>query len=142
MTNNENIRAALIGAINALSLPYPIKWPNKPTIKNGAPYTPNGEPWLRVTPMYGDKLNVTLSEYDKLNGILQIDIFLPKDSGDLVGTRVVDTITTALPINGDFLQSGNVKVQFETHKIGRHYEEGAWYVMIMESKFYSFLDRE
>lgn len=141
MSNNTAIRGALIGAIAALNLPYAIKWPNKPILKAGVAYTPNNEVWLRVTPIFGESLQIALAKTDKINGILQIDVFMPKDSGDLLAHQISDTIRNALPINGEKLTNSGVSVQFEYHKIGTTYTDGTWYVMPLESKFYAFVDR-
>lgn len=141
MSNNTSIRAALIGGIAPLLTAYPVKWQNKGIIKTGAAYTPNNEPWLRCTIMMGDSELIGLAKTDRIIGILQTDIFVPRGSGTLAAHQIVDTIRASMPINGESFASGSVEVKFTSHDLGYSEEETIWYRQSMDSSFYAFVDR-
>lgn len=141
MSNNENIRKALVSCIVAANLPYPIKWTNRETIKNGEPYQPVNEPWLKCTLIMGKSEPFALNKTDYVQGILQTDIFLPRGSGDLLAYQIADDLRQALPKDGASVTHGDVKVNFTGHSMGSAFEEPNWYHQVFESKFYAFVDR-
>lgn len=141
MSNNENIRKALVSAIVAANLPYPIKWANRETIKNGEPYQPVNEPWLKCTIIMGKSEPLALNKTDFIQGILQTDIFLPRGSGTMLAYEIADDLRQALPKDGNYAQFGGVNVKFMSHSMGQANEEASWYHQVFESKFYSFVDR-
>lgn len=141
MSNNVSIRKALLSGIVAANLPYPINWENRETIKNGEPYQPVNEPWLRVTIKIGDNQAETLDKQDRVVGIMQTDIFLPRGSGTMLAYEIADDLRQALPKNGGSLEYGAMKVKFISHSMSSAFEEANWYHQVFESKFYAFVDR-
>lgn len=141
MSNNINIRTALIAGISPLIAAYPAKWPNRGIMKNGQPYTPNNEPWLRCTILMGADDQIGLAKTDRINGILQTDVFVPKGSGDLAAIQLCDAIRAQMPINGEAFSSGGVSVRFEFHALTTSQEEATWYRQSIESRFYAYVDR-
>lgn len=135
MSNSADLRAALIQSVLNASLSYPIKWPNAPFD------TPTNETWLRVTPLYGQPSPLSYNKTDRIDGVLQIDVFVPKGKGDLTGHQVADEIRQALPVNAEKITSGNVSVQFSSVGVVGENEEDAWYKTIISAQFYTFVDR-
>lgn len=138
MSNQKDIRdAILIVGMEAIALPYPTKWPNAPFVDQ-----PNNSTWLRVTPLYGVPNQIGLAKTDRIDGILQIDIFTPRDTGDAIAINIVDALRGALPSNGLALTSGNVSVKFSSCGLaGSSIEDGGWSKFIFEARFYAYVDR-
>ena len=138
MSNQIDIRnAILVVGMETINLPYPTKWPNAPF-----PDQPTGSTWIRVTPLYGTPFQVGLAKTDRINGVLQVDIFVPRDTGDAVALGIVDDLRQALPTNGQSLDSGGVKVKFESVGLsGNGVEDGGWTKYMFEARFYAYVDR-
>lgn len=138
MSNQIDIRnAILVVGMEAIALPYPTKWPNAPF-----PNQPTNATWIRITPLYGTPFQVGLAKTDRINGVLQVDIFVPRDTGDTVALGIVDDLRQALPNNGQSLDSGGVKVKFESVGLsGNGVEDGVWTKYMIEARFYAYVDR-
>lgn len=138
MSNQTNIRDALLSnGVEAIGLSYPIKWPN-------APFTTpsNGATWLRVTPLYATPRQVGLRELDRVDGVLQIDIFVKKDTGDSVANAIADELRQAMPNNGGAWSSGGINVRFVSAGLrGSPQDDGIWSKFMFEAQFYAFVDR-
>ncbi len=135
MSNAVNLSNALIESVVGAAITQPIKWPNAPF------NTPNGSPWVRVTPMYSVPTQLTYSGTDELIGVLQIDVFDVPDAGDLLGAQISDQIRQAFPQDGNKITSGGVSVQFSSIGIKGSGADGTWYKTMIEARFYSFVDR-
>ena len=135
MSNSADLRTALIQSILNASLSYPIKWANAPFD------TPTNETWLRVTPLYGQPQPYSMTTTDRIDGVLQIDVFVPKGKGDLIGHQVADEIRQALPVNAEKITQGAVSVQFLSVGVSGEDVEDAWYKTIISAQFYTFVDR-
>ncbi len=138
MSNQTDLRnALLVVGIENINLPYPIKWPNAPF-----PEQSSGSTWVRVTPLYGAPTEYAINKTDRIDGVLQIDIFVPSNNGDIVANEICDTLRTALPSNGGKLTSGNVSVQFSRVGLsGQGMPDGAWTKYMFTANFLTFVDR-
>lgn len=136
MSNAVNIVNALIQSVLNASLPYPIKWPNAPFDQ------PDNATFVRVTPLLSSPIMVALNKTDRVDGVLQIDVFAVKSSGDLIGYEVADTLRQSFPNNGESISEGGVNVFFKTVGImGGAESEEAFYRTMIESSFYAYVDR-
>ena len=138
MSNQLDIRnAVLVVGMEAINLPYPTKWPNAPF-----PNQPSGATWIRITPLYGTPVQTGLAKTDRVDGVLQVDIFTPRDTGDAVAMGIADDLRQALPVNGQSLNSGGVKVKFSSAGLnGNGVDDGGWTKFIFEARFYAYIDR-
>ena len=137
MSNSLDLRnALLVESFASIELPYPTKYPSAAFTEQ-----PENAPWLRVTPIYGEPIPLAYSTTDRIDGILQIDVFTPKNSGDIIAHQVCDTVRQALPVNGEKRTSGNVSVQFRSVGMSGAPDGDTWDHAIIRATFYTFVDR-
>lgn len=128
----EDIDDAFVQEILSQALSYPIKWPNAPFD------TPNGEPWLRVNILLNQPAQTTIGSNgkDRINGFMQIDIFVPKGAGHKVPTQIADEINTNLK-SGDNLASNGQKLRVVSVGSRQGTEDSVWYHQILRVDFYT-----
>jgi len=136
MSNSIGLYDALIQSVLDAAIPYPIEWPNA-TFD-----TPNGTPWVRVTPMNGKPTPISFSGTDRIDGVLQIDFFVVKKTGDRLGHEICDKIRRAFPLDGGATTSDEgVSVRFKSVAVKGQGEDGVWYKTMIEAHYYSYLNR-
>lgn len=136
MNYNFEIKRALeieIGTL--LAATYPTSWPNRPFNE------PNAATWLKFNILTTPPIEQTLSATDRVNGLVQIDVMMPKSQGDQDAYDIADILTTSLPKNGDKLTNGATDVFIRTISQPRNAQDPNWHRMIIEISFYSFVPR-
>lgn len=131
--SDANIRAGLLQGVIDASLPYPIKWPNKPFT------TPNNAPWVRITILNMGDSPVTLGSggYNDRTGLMQVDIFVPKGSGDLTATTTTDTVKNIFKTGAKLTHSGQtVRINSAATRTGT--DEQEWFSRIIDVDFTSY----
>lgn len=94
-----------------------------------APFTtPNGTKWMRVNVVNTSVLNVTQGGYQRTKGILTVDLFYPKNTGDLAANTATDQLIQALSNS----ENEFVKV-FEASPSARI--DGQWYHVQIDFNF-------
>ena len=135
MSNSVGLRNALIQSVLDASISLPTAWPNAPFD------TPNGSPWVRITPMNATPTPVSFSGTDQIDGILQIDVFDVENSGDMLGYEICDQVRQAFPLDGSATTSGGISVRFKSVAVKGQGEDGVWYKTMIEAHYYSYLNR-
>jgi hypothetical protein len=132
MRSYDDMRYALTAALIGAGIAIPIKWPNTP-IEGG---TPNNAMWARATIMVSGSEIFTLAGSDQVRGIFVIDVFVPKDSGNVAATQKADQIADALKRKR--MKRNAVDVHTFAAKVSEMPDEEAWYGMKVSIDFTSF----
>lgn len=137
MNPNSDIAKALSIAFATLLQAYPTKVANRPF------NTPNNSTWVNLRLLPGGTFETTLSTTDRINGIMQVDVMMPKNKGDQDAYTISDILTSNLPKNGESLdlQGGNTKVFIRTISVPRLSSDDNWHRMIIDVAFYAFVPR-
>lgn len=136
MNYNIEIKRAVTSTLNTLLNANIIKWPNS----NFS--TPNDVNWLAVHIMTGDTFEADLSTSDLVNGIIQVDVMMPKHSGENFAYTTADILTTGLPKNGTSIANGSTEVHIRSIRQPRLVQDPNWHKMIIDINFYSFVPRQ
>lgn len=134
--SKKDIRTALISGVIASATGLPTAWPN-------APFTvPNNAPWLRVTILNMDDVVLTLGSGGKnrISGILQIDVFVPRNSGDIKIYDTMDDLTAVFQSGAELDYNGQV-VRINSASDRAAQDESDWYRRIIDVDFYAYLTR-
>lgn len=136
-TYSLEINRVLVAQFKSLLSAYTVRWPNRNFT------TPNGSPWLSYSVLTGSTFEQTLSDTDRVNGIVQIDCYIPEFQGENFAYQVADVLNNGLPKNGIALTNtyGTTKVQIKTVRQPRQSEDPNWHKMIIEVTFYAFVGR-
>lgn len=135
MNYNIEIKRALVAGFNTLLSAYKVNWPNSNFT------TPNNETWLKFHVMTGQVFEQTYSTTDRINGIVQIDVMMPKLSGENDAYIVADLLTSGLPKNGTPLVNGSTEVHIRTIAQPRQVNDDNWHRMSIDVSFYAFVPR-
>lgn len=136
MNYGIEIKRALTTEFNSMLSGYKVKWPNS----NFA--TPNNETWVAFHIMTGNTFEQSLAYTDRINGLVQLDIMMPKLKGENDAYVIADILNTNLPKNGTPLVNGSTSVYIRTIKQPRQSDDPNWHKMIIEVSFYSFVPRQ
>lgn len=134
MSDPNDIRKALTAAWSALATAQgwasSVAWPNKTFI----PVT--GTTWFRATVLKGIPQTVEMGPYaQQLNtGIMQIDVFAPKDEGEGPAEIKAKSITDAFPIGGSCSYGSSV-LRFENAYAMTGIIEDAYYHVIIRVEY-------
>ena len=134
--SRANIRTALIQGVIDTATGYPTKWPNAPF------RVPNDAPWLRATIIDMNDSVRTLGSggRNRIDGLLQLDVFVPKNSGDVVLMGIVDQLGAIFQSGKELTHNGQVvRINSASNREGM--DEETWYRRIIEVDFYSFETR-
>ena len=143
MANTKlDARTALIVGIIDANLSYPIQWPNLPPQLNGTPYTPSNEPWVRITILSMEDGVSTLGAggRDEIIGAMQVDIFTPKESGDIKSYQILEEIRAQFE-RGKVLTHNGQHVRITSAGSRQGTDESNWYSQIINVDFSSYLTR-
>ena len=106
MTINT-IRATIeqrIATEMALAPPYPVHYGN-------APFNPpNNSPWLDVALRFGDDAYATVSDFNRQNGVLVVNIYAPIGTGAAIAFTIAERIKALfnrINTGGIIFQAGN-----------------------------------
>lgn len=135
MNYNIEIKRALVAGFNALLSAYKVNWPNSNFT------TPNNETWLKFNIMTGQVFEQTYSTLDRINGLVQIDVMMPKFGGENDAYIVADILTSGLPKNGTPLTYGSTDVHIRTISQPRQINDDNWHRMSIDVSFYAFVPR-
>lgn len=135
MNYGTEISAALTLEFESILSAYTIRWPNRKFT------TPTGTNWLSFAILMGGTFEQTLKDTDRVNGIVQIDCYMPKFTGEDFAFTVADLLNTQLPKNGTPITSGSTDVYIKTIKQPRISQDDNWHRMIIDISFYAFVDR-
>ena len=141
MSNQLNLRDAVISvaksATDNVTGGYAVKWPDASFSEQ-----PSGAIWLRVTPLYNPPIEVALNELDRIDGVLQIDVFMPKDTSNRTPYRVADELRQSLPLNGVSVNVNGVVVRFSSAGIdGNPTPVSGWSMYMFTARFSAFVNR-
>lgn len=106
MTINT-IRATIeqrIAAEMALAPPYPVHYGNTPF------NPPNNSPWLDVAIRFGDDAYATVSNFNRQNGVLVINIYAPIGTGAAIAFTIAERVKalfSRINTGGIIFQAGN-----------------------------------
>lgn len=134
--SDVNIRAGLLQGVIDANVGYPIKWPNKSF------ETPANSPWVRATILSAGDDPVTLGSggYNERTGLMQIDIFTPKNSGDLTATAATDTVKAIFKTGAKLTHNGQtVRINSAATRTGT--DEQEWFSRIIDVDFTSYETR-
>lgn len=81
------LRNAIITKMVSGNWSEPVQYPNQ-----SGWVTPNNEPWLRVAIFFPRDNRVTLSSTDRQPVLVQVDIFAPRESGQLTALGLADKL--------------------------------------------------
>ncbi len=135
MNYNIEIKRALVAEFNSLLSAYKVNWPNSNFT------TPNNETWLKFNIMTGQVFEQTYSTLDRINGLVQIDVMMPKLKGENDAYIVADLLTSGLPKNGTPLTNGSTDVHIRTISQPRQINDDNWHRMSIDISFYAFVPR-
>jgi len=135
MNYSIEIKHALTAEFNSLLSVYKVKWPNSKFT------TPNNETWLKFNVMTGQVFEQTYSSLDRVNGLVQIDVMMPKLGGENDAYIVSDILTSGLPKNGTPLINGSTEVFIRTITQPRQINDDNWHRMSIDVSFYAFVPR-
>jgi len=135
MNYSIEIKRALTAEFNSLLSTYKVKWPNSNFT------TPNNETWLKFNIMTGQVFEQTYSSLDRVNGLVQIDVMMPKLDGENDAYIVADILTSGLPKNGVPLTNGSTEVFIRTITQPRQINDDNWHRMSIDVSFYAFVPR-
>lgn len=135
--SSVNIRMALVNAMEGLSLAYPVIYPNSTTPP------PADAPWLRFTLFdIGDTIQTLgVDGYNENIGTLQIDVFTPKLSGDLVNYQIIEEVRQAFK-SGALLSYGGQSVRLLTASVGKSSSEATWFGQYLLVTYRTFTPRD
>lgn len=143
MANTKlDIRTGLIVGVIDTNIAYPIQWPNLPVQLSGVPYEPSNEPWVRVTILSMEDGVSTLGAggRDQVEGAMQIDVFTPKESGDIKSYQIMQEIR-AIFERGKVLTHNGQHVRITSAGSRQGTDEPNWYSQIINVEFTSYLTR-
>lgn len=142
--SKKDIRTALISGVIASATGLPTAYPNKGVTDpvTGDPYKPSDETWLRVTILNMDDTVLTLGSGGKnrISGILQIDVFVPRNSGDIAVYDTMDDLTAVFQSGAELDYNGQV-VRINSASDRAAQDESDWYRRIIDVDFYAYLTR-
>ena len=135
--SKKDARTALVQAvITANTGGLLVKWPN------AAFTTPNNAPWLRATLLSMPDLPVTLGNggYNVADGVLQIDIFEPKDAGDIPAFNTLALMESVFKTGAYLAYNGQkVRINSAPSRIGA--EDSSWWRWIIDINFTAYFTR-
>lgn len=135
MNYGAEINNALTDEFDSILSAHIVRW-------RGRPFdTPTGVNWLSFAILMGGTFEQTLKDTDRVNGIVQIDCYMPKFTGEDFAFTVADLLNTQLPKNGTPITSGSTDVHIKTIKQPRISQDDNWHRMIIDISFYAFVDR-
>lgn len=134
--SSVNIRGALITAMESLSLSYPVIYPNSPVT------APLDSPWLRFTMSdIGDSVETLGDEgYNQNIGTLQIDVFTPKLSSDLLNYQIIEEVRQVFK-SGALLSYGGQYVRILSASVGKSASEQTWFGQYLLVTYRTFTQR-
>jgi len=135
MNYNIEIKRALTAEFNTLLSAYKINWPNSKFT------TPNNKTWLKFSILTGQVFEQTYSTLERINGLVQIDVMMPKLNGENDAYIVADLLTSGLPKNGASLVNGSTEVFIRTITQPRQINDDNWHRMSIDVSFYAFVPR-
>jgi hypothetical protein len=135
MSYNLEIKRALTLSFNTILLAYDVKWPNSNFT------TPNAKTWLEFKIMTGELFEQTLTDTDRINGIVQIDVFMQKLKGENDAFIVADLLNSQLPKNNSPIVNGITKVFIRTITPPKQTDDDNWHRMSIDVSFYAFVPR-
>ena len=123
-------RLAVVKAIVGANLSIPIKWPNAEF------NTPNNAMWARADLRVTGADIYSLKHTDEVRGLIIVDLFAPKDAGDVELTAKADTLVLAL--KRKVFVEGGVKVMTFAASANPMPDEPAWYGIKVAVDFMAF----
>ena len=141
--NQRKIDEALIATYVAGTFGLPTAYPNMGAVDaSGNPVQPSGEPWARVSILPSRPVVATLGPggHDEFNGVMQVDLFYPRNTGSGAVNAKADEIITAFKA-GTTHTAGTVVVHSDGAGRVRAVELPDWYLTIIEIAFHSWIER-
>ncbi len=138
-----DVRTALVNAVFTMNLSYPIKYPNGQFYTGSTPSAqPSNAPWLMVTDLPAPIVQASLGQsgQDNQTGVLQVDIFVPKGSGDIKALQIADEVETLI-YSGRVVAYNGVNVVIRHVSVRNGAEEDNFYRKIVEIDYYTYLAR-
>ena len=137
------IETALRSVILNSGITNAISFPNAGFYKIGtgeAPQPSNDETWCRLAILSGDKFEFTINDTDRINGVAQLDVFIPKSIGMASGYAIADLIdnNTAKHVN---VGTDDTNVKISTISARNGMTEDSWHKIIISINFYVFMSR-
>lgn len=135
MNPNLDIKKALLTEFASILSAYPVKYPNSSFT------TPNDATWINLNILNGGTFEITLAGTDRANGIVQVDVMMPKNKGENNAYIVADLLTSNLPKNNTALTFGSTDVFIRTISAPKVGSDPNWHKMIIDVSFYAFIPR-
>lgn len=134
-TYSTEIEVALTKLFATIFTGKKVAWPNRkaPTVNNSN--------WLEFTIMSGNTFGQSLTHSDRVNGIVQIDCYMPKLGGESFAFEIADLLNTNLPKNGVAIAEGGSSVYINYIRQPRRSEDPNYHRMIIEVSYYAFVSR-
>lgn len=133
-----SIRKAFAVKLNTLTLPsgVTIAWANthfQPTL---------GSPWVRANLIPAQTRQGSIGEdgTDLHQGIFQVDVFYPSNSGDGAAFALADDILEHFS-RGTVLIADGIRVRMETSNPTTPNSEPDWYHVPVELRWFSYTDK-
>lgn len=123
------VRAALETALNAMTPPIATAWENvdyKPTV---------GTAYQRATLLLAEPANPEIGPGYIEQGIFQVDLYYPKNSGPSTATARAEAIRNAFPFAASFTSGGITTHIVRTPEIGTARVEDDRYVIPVRIRF-------
>jgi len=141
--NRALIDQALIASYVAGAFGLPTAYPNFGAVDAvGNSVTPSGEPWARITVLPSRPSVATMGSggRDEISGILQIDLFYPRNTGAGAVNAKADQITAVFAA-GTTHSAGGIDVISNGAGRVRSIELDDWYQVIVEVQFTAWIGR-
>ena len=140
--SNLDVRNVLISEIFGMSIDYPVKYPNGVFALNGVQVQqPANAPWIRATILNQDDNMGTLGVggLDRVDGIMQLDVFVPKGGGDRAALTIIDELKAVFK-RGAALSGANGQVRILSASVAPGDEE-EFYSQHLDVVFRSYFKR-
>lgn len=141
--NQAKIDEALLATYVAGLFGLPTAYPNMGAVDEYSnPVQPAGEPWARVSILPSRPVVATLGPggKDEFNGVMQVDLFYPRNTGSGEANAKADEIITTFKA-GTTHAAGAVTVHSDGAGRVRAVDLPDWYQTIIEIAFHSWLER-
>lgn len=135
MSYGVDIQRGLTKQFATILNSYTVAWPNRKF------NTPAGSNWLEFNILPGGIFEQTLSDTDRVNGIVQIDVYSPKFKGEDVAFQVADLLNAQLPKNNQPITENQTDIHIRTVSQPRVDNDENWHKMMIDISFYAMVPR-
>lgn len=140
--SNLGVRDTLIASMFALEINYPVMYPNGLFYTKNTPSAqPKNSPWVRATILNQDDTFGTLGVggLDRVDGIMQLDVFVPKGGGDRVALTIIEELKAVFK-RGAALSGASGQVRILSASVAQGDEE-EFYSQHLDVVFRSYFKR-